>query len=134
MVNRGFCSSAGLHRNSFVRVCTLTSSDLALVGETEVPSMQSSSSSSETERNNSKWMHKSGKQSKLEGLTFFEPEDCGTKVGSRVEICLSPWLQAWKNDLVGKLFAIIVEKLAEDGVFAHLRKQKARIVFVGNNI
>ena len=39
-----------------------------------------------------------------------------------------------KDDLVGRLFAIMGEKNAEDGVLPHLRKYKARIVFAGNNI
>ena len=34
-----------------------------------------------------------------------------------------------KDDLVGKLFAIMGEKNDEDGVLPHLRKHKARIVF-----
>ena len=39
-----------------------------------------------------------------------------------------------KDDLVGKLFAIMGEKNVEDGVLPHLRKYKARIVFAGNII
>ena len=39
-----------------------------------------------------------------------------------------------KDDLVGRLFAIMGEKNAEDGVLPHARKYKARIVFAGNNI
>ena len=39
-----------------------------------------------------------------------------------------------KDDLVGRLFAIMGEKNAEDGVLPHLRKYNARIVFAGNNI
>ena len=44
VVNRGFCSSAGLNRNSFVRACAGTFSEFSLLGKTEVPRMQSSSS------------------------------------------------------------------------------------------
>ena len=39
-----------------------------------------------------------------------------------------------KYNLVGRLFAIMGEKNAGDGVLPHLRKHKARIVFAGNNI
>ena len=39
-----------------------------------------------------------------------------------------------KDDLVGTLFAIMGEKNAEDGLLPHLRKYKARVVFVGSNI
>ena len=39
-----------------------------------------------------------------------------------------------KDDIVGRLLAIMGEKNAENGVLPHLRKHKARIVFAGNNI
>ena len=39
-----------------------------------------------------------------------------------------------KDDLVGRLFAIMGEKNAEDGVAPEKRKYKARVVFAGNNI
>ena len=39
-----------------------------------------------------------------------------------------------KDDLVGRLFTIMGEKNAEDGVLPHMRGYKARIVFAGNNL
>ena len=43
-------------------------------------------------------------------------------------------LQGRENDLVGRLFAIMGEKYAEDGVFLHMHTYRARVVFAGNHM
>ena len=49
-------------------------------------------------------------------------------------ICPQPKWRGRKKDLVGRLFAIMGEKNAEDGVVPHFRKNKARIFFAGSDI
>ena len=39
-----------------------------------------------------------------------------------------------ENDIVGRLFAIMGEKYAEDGVFLHMHTYRARVVFAGNHM